>query len=480
MNRNMIFSMIGRLLQIEAVLLLLPMMVSLIYGESGLWAFLVTAILSLAVGTAAVRLFRTEDKTIFAKEGFAIVALAWILMSAVGALPFVISGEIPSYTDAFFETVSGFSTTGASILQDVESMSHGCLFWRSFTHWIGGMGVLVFIMALFPSEGRSIHIMRAEMPGPIVGKLVPKVRDTAKLLYIIYIVMTLIEIVFLSFGGMTLYESAIHAFGTVGTGGFGIKGDSIGSYSPYLQWVILVFMMLSGINFNLYYLILIRRFRTALKSSELWCYLGIVAVSVLLITTNILPLYDNLAEAFRHSSFQVVSILTTTGYSSTDFNLWPEFSETILVLLTFIGGCAGSTAGGLKISRVILLFKMIRRNLKQMLHPRSVGVVKFEGRKVEDNTLHSVNVYFVLYIMLFAVLFLLLSLESFDFETTFTAVAACFNNVGPGFGGVGPMANFSAFSPFSKWLLSFAMLLGRLEILPILLALSPSIWTKKG
>jgi len=480
MNRKMIFFMLGRILQIESVLLLLPLAVSLIYGEACLTAFLLTALLAAVLGTGAVLCFRTEDKTIFAKEGFAIVALAWILMSAVGALPFVISGEISSYTDAFFETVSGFTTTGASILTDVESMSKGLLFWRSFTHWVGGMGVLVFIMALFPSEGRSIHIMRAEMPGPIVGKLVPKVRETAKLLYVIYVVLTLLEVALLSFGGMTLYESFVHAFGTVGTGGFGIKSNSIGGYSPYIQWVITIFMLLSGLNFNLYYLFLIRRFRSAFKSTELWCYVVIIAVSVALITFNILPMYETMGEAFRHSAFQTVSLMTTTGYSTTDFNLWPEFSETILILLMFIGGCAGSTAGGLKLSRVILLFKMIRRNLRQMIHPHSVGVVKFEGKKVDDHTLHSVNVYFVIYMVVFFAIFLFLSLEPFDFETTFTAATACFNNIGPGFGGVGPMASFASFSPLSKWLLSLAMLLGRLEILPILLAFTPSLWMKKG
>jgi len=482
MNRRMIAYMVGRILQIEAALLLLPLLTALLYTE---WrvalAFLATAAIAAGVGTLLTLLIgKKRDRTIFAREGFIIVAFAWILMSVIGALPFVFSREIPSFVDAFFETVSGFTTTGASILTDVEAMSHGLLFWRSFTHWIGGMGVLVFIMAIFPSEsGRSIHIMRAEMPGPIVGKLVPKIRDTAKILYLIYIGMTALLTILLLCGGMNLFESLIHAFGTAGTGGFGVKVDSIGGYSPYLQWVITVFMLLFGVNFNLYYLILIRRTRSALKSSELWCYLAIVGLSVAAITANISPLYGTLSESIRHAAFQVSSIMTTTGYSTVDFNLWPGFSKTILVVLMFIGGCAGSTAGGLKVSRVMLLFKSIRRDVKRMLHPRSVAVVKLEGKAVDEPTIHGSTVYFAVYFAFFFIFLLLLSLEPFDFESTFTAVSACFNNIGPGLGAFGPASNFAAYSPFGKLLLSAAMLLGRLEIFPLLIAFSPSTWTKK-
>ena len=482
MNRKMVFSTVGRLLVIEAVLLLLPTAVSLIYKEFTVALSLTAAAAVAAASGLIISLtLRVNDRSIYAKEGFATVALAWILMSAVGALPFCISGEIPNYINAFFETVSGFTTTGASILTDVESLSRGLLFWRSFTHWIGGMGVLVLIMAIFPSEsGRQIHIMRAEMPGPIVGKLLPKVRDTAKLLYCIYIIMTVVQTVLLLFGGMSLFESVVHTFGTAGTGGFGVKADSIGSYSPYCQWVITIFMLLFGINFNLYYLVLIGRVRSALKSSELWCYLSIVAAAVAAVCINIYSLYGSLAEALRYSSFQVASIITTTGYSTTDFNLWPEFSKTVLIILMFIGGCAGSTAGGLKVSRVVLFFKTVRRDLRRMIHPRSVESIQFEGKKIDDRTLSGVNSYLTVYcIIFFAVVLGLSAFDNFDFLTDFTAASACLNNIGPGFGAVGPAASFADYSAASKLLLSLAMLLGRLEIFPILLALSPSTWLRK-
>ncbi len=481
MNRRMILHTVGRLLQIEAALLLLPLLTGVIYTEwKVVLSFLATVAIAAVIGTLFTLLGKTKDRMIFAREGFIIVAFAWIAMSAIGALPFVFSREIPSYVDALFETVSGFTTTGASILTDVEAMSRGLLFWRSFTHWVGGMGVLVFVMAIFPSEsGRSIHIMRAEMPGPIVGKLVPKIRDTAKILYLIYIAMTAVMVVFLLCGGMPLFESLIHAFGTAGTGGFGVKADSIGGYSPYLQWVITVFMLLFGVNFNLYYLILIRRARSAFKSGELWCYAAIVAVSIAAITANVAPLYESLSESIRHVAFQVSSILTTTGYATTDFNKWPSFSKTVLLVLMFIGGCAGSTAGGLKVSRVMLLFKSIRRDLKRMLHPRSVAVVQLEGKTVDEQTIRGTTVYFAVYSAIFFIVLLLLSLNQFDFETNFSAVSACFNNIGPGLGAVGPTSSFAAFSDPAKLLLSAAMLLGRLEIFPLLVAFSPSTWTKK-
>ena len=479
MNRRMIIHTVGRIAQAEAAMLVLPALVSLCYLEACGWSFLITIAICLALGTAMTVLSRPRSDLIYAREGFAIVALGWILTSALGALPFVLSGEIPAYIDAFFETVSGFTTTGASILTDVEALSCGTLFWRSFTHWVGGMGVLVFITALIPMSDRSIHIVRAEMPGPVVGKLVPRVKDTARILYILYIVLTLIEIGFLLAGGMPFYDSVVHAFGTAGTGGFGIKGDSIAGYSPYLQWVITVFMFLFGVNFNLYYLLLIRRFRSVLRSSELWCYTAIVLVSIAVITGNILPMTANFAEALRLSAFQVSSIITTTGYATTDFNLWPGLSKAILLLLMFVGACAGSTGGGLKVSRAVMLFSMIGREIKRMLHPRSVGAVRFEGKQVDEQTLSSVSTYFAIYMVCILTVFLLLSAEPFDLETNFSAAVACFNNIGPGFGVVGPAGSFAAYSGVSKLVLSLAMLLGRLEIFPLIIILSPSTWTKR-
>ena len=480
MNRRMIFYVIGQIINIEAALLLLPAAVSLYYKEGCLTAFLITAGIALAFGLTLTLTSCPGNHLIYAKDGFVIVTLAWLAMSAIGALPFVISGEIPNYIDAFFETVSGFTTTGASVLTNVEKMSQGLLFWRSFTHWIGGMGVLVFVMAIIPNiSDRSIHIIRAEMPGPIVGKLVPKLKNTAKILYLIYIVMTVLEVVFLLCGGMPLYDSVVHAFGTAGTGGFGIKASSIAGYSPYLQWVIAIFMLLFGINFDIYYLVLIRRFRSVFRSTEMWSYIGLVVLSVAAITVNIYPVSQSFSEALRLSAFQVSSVITTTGYATADFNLWPEMSKGILLFLMFIGGCAGSKAGGLKVSRVVILLKMIRRELNRMLHPRSVSVVKFEGKQVDEATLNSVSIYFVLYIICFCVIFFVLCFEPFDFATNFSATAACFNNVGPGFGAVGPAASYQGYSALSKTVLSIAMLLGRLEIFPLLLAFSPSTWAKK-
>jgi len=468
--------MIGQIIKLEAVLLVLPLVVSIIYRERCALSFLITALASLFVGFAVTLISKPGNRLIYAKEGFVIVALAWLALSAIGAVPFVLSGEVRSYADAFFETVSGFTTTGASVLTDIEGMSHGLLFWRSFTHWVGGMGVLVFIMAIIPSVcDRSIHILRAEMPGPVMGKLVPKLKQTAKILYLIYIVMTVLEMILLLCGGMSLFDSALHSFATAG-----IKGDSIASYSPYLQWVIAVFMFLFGINFNIYYLLLVRRFRSVLKSTETWCYIAICLISVSIITGNIYSIYGNLPDSVRASAFQVASLVTTTGFSTADFNLWPGLSKGILLILMFIGGCAGSTAGGLKVSRVVMMIKMIRREFMKMIHPRSVSAVRIEGKKVDDTTLNGVNVYFALYMVIYFAVFLLLCLEPFDFETNFTAVAACYNNIGPGFGAVGPMGSFSGYSAFSKIVLSATMLLGRLEIYPLLFALIPSTWTKKG
>lgn len=480
MNRKFVFRLLGKLLMVTSALMVLPLIVSIIYKEECYTSFLLSMGISLAIGFPLTVFCKTEDRVIYAKEGFVIVALSWLSMSAIGALPFFLSGEIPNYVDAFFETVSGFTTTGASILTDVEAMSHGLLFWRSFTHWVGGMGVLVFVMAIIPaSTDRSIHILRAEVPGPIVGKLVPKMRDTAIILYLIYIVLTVIEIVMLLIGGMPLFDSLIHAFGTAGTGGFGIKADSIASYSPYLQWVITVFMMIFGVNFNLYYLLLIKKTKSVFRSEELWTYIGIGIVSTAVIAFNIRDMYLTLGETIRFSSFQVATIITTTGFATTDFNLWPELSKTILLLLMFIGSCAGSTAGGLKISRVILLFKMIKREIKNLIHPRAVSVVRFEGKKIDDPVLKSLSAYFAIYIACFVAVFILISFDGFDIVTNFSASAACFNNIGPGLNAVGPAANYAGYSVFSKIVLSFAMLLGRLEIYPILFVMSRSAWSKK-
>ncbi len=480
MNKKIVSYMVGRILQIEAILFLLPFAVSLIYKEKCAIAFLISALIAMGAGLILTYVFGKNDKMIFAKEGFAIVSLAWIFMSVIGALPFMISGEIPNFADAFFETVSGFTTTGASILTDVESMSHGLLFWRSFTHWVGGMGVLMFIMAIFPQEtGRSIHIMRAEVPGPIVGKLVPRVRETAKILYLIYIAMTVVEVLLLLLGGMSLFDSLLHSFGTAGTGGFGIKADSVAGYSPYLQWVITIFMFLFGVNFNIYYLLLIKRFRSAFKSSELIAYFIVVLIAGGLVALNIGSMYGSVEETLRQAFFQVSSIITTTGYTTANFDLWPSFSKMILIFLMFIGACAGSTCGGIKISRFMIAFKTFLRDIKRMLHPRSVGSVNFEGKKVDNQTINNVSAYFAVYFMLFFILLTILSIEPFDFETNFSAMASCFNNVGPGLAGVGPLSSYALYSPWAKMLLSVAMLFGRLEIFPLLLIFTPNIWKKK-
>ena len=480
MNRRMVFYMVGQIIKLEAAVLLLPALVALLYGEACLWAILATAGVALACGFALTLISRPSTQVIFAREGFVIVALSWLALSAIGALPFFFSREIPDYIDAFFETVSGFSTTGASILPDVEALSRGLLFWRSFTHWIGGMGVLVLIMAIVPSvSGRNMHILRAEMPGPVVGKLMPRIRDTAKILYIIYLALTAAEILLLLVGGMPLFDSVVHAFGTAGTGGFGIKADSIGGYSPYLQWVISIFMLLFGVNFNLYYLILIRHAKTALKSRELWIYIAIVLGATTAIACNIAPLYGEFEETVRTSLFQVAAIITTTGYATVDFNLWPSLSKGILLVLMFVGGCAGSTAGGLKISRVQLLINTVRRDLRRLLHPRSVGVIKMEGKRLDEASIAGTSAYFILYIILLAVGSLLLSLEPFGMVTNFSAMITCINNVGPGFDLIGPAGNYSIYSPLSTLLLSFVMLFGRLEIYPMLFMLIPSTWTKK-
>ncbi|MBQ3548230.1 MAG: TrkH family potassium uptake protein [Clostridia bacterium] len=480
MNRKMVFYMLGQILKLQAGIMLIPLITSLIYGEKCFLSFLITIFVALVLGFALTIINKSHDKTFFAKEGFVIVALSWVLLSAVGALPFVISGEIPNYIDALFETVSGFTTTGATILSNVEELSKSILMWRSLTHWVGGMGILVLVVAILPTDsGRSIHIIRAEMPGHSVGKLTPKLRVMTKQLYLIYIVLTVIEVIFLLCGGMPLFDSLVHSFGTAGTGGFGIKNDSIASYSPYLQWVITVFMLLFGINFNLYYLLLVGRLRSAIKSEELWTYICLFISATALITYNIYSMSTNFAEALRNAAFQVSSIMTTTGYATANFNLWPGLSKGILFILMFIGACAGSTAGGLKISRIVLLFKRVKSSVKHMIHPRSTEAVRFEGKKVDNDTLMGVLVYFAVYFICFTLILFVVLFEPFDFETSISAVAACFNNVGPGLSLVGPMGNYGVFSYISKIVLSVAMLLGRLEIFPMLILFSPTVWKKR-
>lgn len=479
MNYRMVFSMIGRLLLLEAGLLLLPAACSAIYGEESLWALLITAGVALVLGGLLVLVCRRKSQAIYAKEGFVIAALSWIVLSAVGALPFVLSGAIPHYVDAFFETVSGFTTTGASIITDLTKLSHGILFWRSFTHWVGGMGVLVLMMALVPSgSGRTIHVMRAEVPGPIVGKLVPRLRDTAKILYLIYLGLTLVEVVCLLIAKLPLFDSLLISFGTAGTGGFGLP-TPVSAYTAAQQWIITVFMLLFGVNFNLYYLLLLRAFRPAASSRELWVYGGVFVLSTGIITANILSQFDSFGESLRHAAFTVASVVTTTGFATADFNLWPGLSRSLIFVLLFVGGCAGSTAGGLKVSRVMLLFKTVGRELKRLVHPRSVSVIKLEGKRVEETTVHSTAAYFILYFILLFGGFLLISWEPFSLETNLTATITCLNNVGPGLGEVGPMGGFAAYSDFSTVLLSLIMLLGRLEIYPLVLALMPATWTKE-
>lgn len=478
MNYPMVFYIIGNLLKVEAGLLLLPSFVAVIFKNDTLSAFGLTILLLLAVGIP-LSWKHPSNCAVYAREGFFIVGVSWLLLSVFGALPFVLSGEIPRFVDAFFETVSGFTTTGASILPKVEILSHSMLFWRSFTHWVGGMGVLVFVLAILPqSNAQTLQIMKAEVPGPTCGKLVSKVRHTALILYGIYLAMTILLIVLLVLGGMPLFDSILHAFGTAGTGGFGIKTASIGYYnSPYLDGVIGVFMLLFGTNFNLYYLLFLGGIWSVLKSQELRWYLGIVGVSVALITLDILPLYgENPFQSFRYAFFQVSSIITTTGYTTADYSQWPVFSQTILVLIMFVGAMAGSTGGGMKVSRVAILFKNAMRGLRSMLCPRSVRALKFEGKVIDGQTLAGINCFFTAYVLLFSLSVLLMSLDQYDHVSNFTAVTACFNNIGPALGICGPAGSYAPFSDLSKFVLSFDMLAGRLEIFPILMLFLPATY----
>ncbi|NLP16282.1 MAG: TrkH family potassium uptake protein [Clostridiales bacterium] len=475
MNKSIILHILGWISCFEAAFLILPVIVALIYGENSVFAFLITIGICLIIGVP-LALRKPKNRTFFAKEGFISVALGWILLSLIGSLPFLISGQIPNPVDALFEIVSGFTTTGSSILNNVDVLDKSMLFWRSFTHWIGGMGVLVLVLAILPlARGESIHIMRAESPGPSVDKLVPRMRTSASLLYGIYIGMTILMIILLLIGKMPLFDSLTLTFGTAGTGGFAINNTSIMSYTPYHQSVITIFMFLFGVNFNFYYLILLRKVKDAVKMEEVRWYFIIFAGAVILISLNTGGL-KGFFNALHHSAFQVSSIMTTTGYATVDFNYWPTFSKTILVILMFIGACAGSTGGGIKVSRILMLFKTIGKEMAFLVHKRSIKVIKINDKKQENDTIKSTNVYFVTFIFIFAISLLIISLDNFDFTTNFSAVTATLNNIGPGLGNVGPMGNFSGFSNLSKIVLMFNMLMGRLEIFPILLLFSPSTW----
>lgn len=476
MNSSIVRYVLGQVLKVEAALLCLPCIVAVIYQETHGALFFGTAVFSFLLGVAMT--FVPPQNTVFyLKEGCVATALSWILLSMVGALPLWLSGDIPSYTDALFEVISGFTTTGASILNNVEGLTHSSLFWRSFTHWVGGMGVLVFLLAIIPLTGGSnINLMRAESPGPSVGKLAPKIKYTARILYIIYFGLTALEIVLLLFAKMPFFDALTTAFGTAGTGGFGIKNDSIVGYSAAIQWIVTIFMILFGVNFNAYYYILFHNVRKALGMEEVRAYLAIILASIIVICLDISHLFQSGFEALTHASFQVASIITTTGFSTADFDLWPQTSRTILVILMFVGACAGSTGGGIKVSRFIILFKTMMKELGSYIHPRSVKKIQMDEKPLEHDVVRSVNVYLITFITVFTVSLLLISAEGKDLTTNFTAVAATINNIGPGLSMVGPTQNFYHFSNFSKYILMFDMLAGRLELFPLLILFHPAIW----
>ncbi len=484
MNYKMMGRFLSQIVAIEGVFLLPALMISISCGE---WhvvrAFCITLTVMLVLGAALYLLCRKAGSIFGAREGLACVGISWIVLSALGCLPLCLSGEVSSFVDAFFEIVSGFTTTGASILTDVESLSRGLLYWRSFTHWLGGMGVLVFLLALAPASGKgfTMHLLRAESPGPDVGKLVPKMKQTALILYVIYIVLTAINFLLLLIGRMPALEALCTAFGTAGTGGFGIYNDSMASCTPYQQNVTTVFMFLFGINFSCYYLLLLRQVRSVLRDEELRLYIGIAAAAVVLIFANTcLSIYDgNIEETLRHAAFQVSSIMTTTGYTTADYDMWPVFSKGILLTLMVIGASAGSTGGGMKVARVLLLFKSLRRNIRQVLNPKKVEVVRINGKAVDEKVLANTDAYLVAYVVIIVISFLLLSLDRYGMETNLSAVLCCFNNIGPGMAAVGPTCNFSGYSVLSKLVLSADMLAGRLEIFPLLVLLSRSTWHRR-
>lgn len=475
----MILHILGKMMGVEGLLLLIPALVGLIYQEKCAVYFVITAAV-LAVIFLLTGRKKPENTMLYGKDGLLIVSSAWILWSLFGALPFFLSGSIPNYMDAFFETVSGFTTTGSTILKDVEVLPQCMTFWRSLTHWVGGMGVLVFVMVLTNLDKQSsIHLMRAEVPGPEKDKLVPKSRTTAQILYGMYFILTAIQVVLLLLGGMNLFDSLIHAFGTAGTGGFSNYADSVGHFdSAYLDGVISVFMILFGINFNLYFFLAVREFKLVFKNEELRAYLLIISGAVVMIMINIYPIYGSMTEAFRYSAFQVASIITTTGYATADYMLWPEFSRCVLVALMIIGACASSTGGGIKVSRLLISLKSIYKEIKQMLHPKSVNVVKLNKKKLGEDTIRNVYVYLLAYITLAIVSVLIVSLDNFDFETTVGSVITALGNVGPGLGMTGPVGSFADYSLLAKFVFCLDMLAGRLEIFPFLMLFS-YIWRKK-
>lgn len=480
MNKRSIIYILGWVLIVEAVAMQIGTITSLIYGEKEAWYFVLTGVVSAILGVLAVKVKKPKNMVLYQKAGFAATALSWILLSLAGCMPFWLSGEIPHFIDAFYETVSGFTTTGSTILNDVEALSKGMLMWRSFLHWLGGMGVIVFLLAIIPKLGgqQNIFLMKAESPGPIIGKAVPRMRNYATMLYGIYITLTALEFILLLFGGLNVFEAINTSFSTAGTGGFGIYNSNAAAFdSYYVQTVIAVFMLLFGINFSVYLCLIARKFKQSLKFEELWIYLGIVAVSTAIIAFNISSIYKPY-DAFHQSFFYVTSIISTTGFGLTDVNKWPELSKTVIIILTFIGASAGSTGGGFKISRIILLFKEVRKEFSLLVHPRNVKLVKMDGKAVNHDIMRTTSMYLVLYIGVFAISFLLVSIDNMDFTTSFTAVAANLNNTGPGLGAVGPVGNYADFSILSKIVFIFDMLAGRLEIYPLLLLFAPSAWKK--
>lgn len=480
MNKRSIIYILGWVLIVEAVAMQIGTITSLIYGEKEAWYFVLTGVVSAILGVLAIKVKKPKNMVLYQKAGFASTALSWILLSLVGCMPFWLSGEIPSFIDAFYETVSGITTTGATILNDVEALSKGMLMWRSFLHWLGGMGVIVFLLAIIPKLGgqQNIFLMKAESPGPIIGKAVPRMRNYATMLYGIYIILTALEFILLLFGGLNAFEAINTSFSTAGTGGFGIYNSNAAAFdSYYVQMVIAVFMLLFGVNFSVYLCLIARKFKQSLKFEELWIYLGIVAASTAIIAFNISSIYKPY-DAFHQSFFYVTSIISTTGFGLTDVNKWPELSKTVIIILTFIGASAGSTGGGFKISRIILLFKEVRKEFSLLVHPRNVKLVKMDGKAVNHDIMRTTSMYLVLYIGVFAISFLLVSIDNMDFTTSFTAVAANLNNTGPGLGAVGPVGNYADFSILSKIVFIFDMLAGRLEIYPLLLLFAPSAWKK--
>lgn len=484
MNYKMMGRFNSQILAIEAVFMLTPLVISLFTGDSkGAAAFSVTLVITALISLILYLISRGAKRDFYSGEGLLCVGLSWIIISILGALPFWLSRQIPSYIDALFEIVSGFTTTGSSVIPDLSVMTKSMLYWRSFSHWLGGMGVLVFLLAIVPvsgkNEGLTMHLLRAESPGPDVGKLVPRMKHTAIILYTTYVILTVLNVIFYLLGGMTLFEAVCSAFGTAGTGGFGIYNDSFAGFSPYLQWVCTVFMLLFGVNFSCYHLLMLKNIKSVFRDEELRLYFGVVLGSIVLIVINLGRYYATFGETLRHAAFQVTSIITTTGFATTDFDLWPAFSKGILLVLMIMGACAGSTGGGLKCARVLLLFKGIKRNISHILHPHQVSCVRINGKKVDDKTISNTNTYFAVYMVIVFVSFLLVSLDGFSVTTNLSAVLACFNNIGPGFDAVGPTCNFASFSVLSKLILIFDMLAGRLEVFPVLVLFFPGAWRRR-